>query len=297
MRGLVLVGLVGLAACDAVFGLERQAPRDADSDLDAPVDGREYPTDGGVAPGTCWNPTVSSHDEDTDGIVDHCDNCPALANPHQNDGDQDGIGNPCDPHPAWAIEKLAWFDGFNALPAGKAIGGTWRFNGGSGLAQDQMGVLTLYVLATPLFREPTIDVQFSNSVPGPNVEWQLGTMAINDPPNVTDARPDGLRCSEVIYTTATDDVLLDRFRLGTNMTTGRGSIAGGQSPHVARLSYDLGVGNPSCTITRSSPTTMGMATLDRQPQDPVRVGVGLLTRLAGVTFQSVTVYETIWPPE
>ena len=300
MRGLVLVGLLGLAACDAVFGLERDAvPRDADGDPDAPVDGDAlpYPTNGGIAPGTCWSSIAAMHDEDADGVLDGCDNCPARANGDQKDADFDGVGDACDPHLIWAIEKIAWFDAFGALPAGKSFGGAWRHNGGGGLAQDQIGPLTLYVLTTPLFREPTIDVQFSNSDPGTSAEWQLGVMAINDPSNTTDARPDGVRCSEVIYTTATDDVLLDRFRLGTNMTTGRGSIAGGQSPHVARLRYDLGVGDPECIVTRSNPPSTGMATLERHPQDPVRVGVGLLTRLAGVTFQSVTVFETIWPPE
>lgn len=301
MRGLVLFGLVGLAACDTVFGLSRENVPSVDGAVDGKVDAAAYPTDGGVPPGTCWGPPLPvplpmPPDEDVDGVEDRCDNCPARANADQEDGDRDGVGDVCDPHPEWAIEKLAHFDGFNALPPGKAIGGTWRYNGGSGLAQDAMGTLTLYVLATGTFREPTVDIQYANAVPGTNTEWQLGGMVIDDPSSAADARPDGLRCSEVIYTTAEDDVLLDRIRGGTSVTTGRAAVAGGQSPHVTRIQYDLSVGNPQCIVTRT-PGLVGTATLAREPEDPARVGVGLLTRLAGVTFQNVTVFETIWPPE
>jgi hypothetical protein len=39
-------------------------------------------------------------DIDLDGVPDHLDNCPALANPNQSDWDEDGLGNYCDPDPA-----------------------------------------------------------------------------------------------------------------------------------------------------------------------------------------------------
>jgi len=41
-------------------------------------------------------------DNDADGIPDHCDNCPGIANPGQEDSDNDGIGNACDNCPAVA---------------------------------------------------------------------------------------------------------------------------------------------------------------------------------------------------
>jgi lysophospholipase L1-like esterase len=41
----------------------------------------------------------ASDDGDGDGILDICDNCPALASPDQADSDADGLGNPCDPCP------------------------------------------------------------------------------------------------------------------------------------------------------------------------------------------------------
>ena len=110
MRGLVLFGVLGLAACDAVFGLERDGTPQVDAAVDArPADTADYPRDGGIAPGTCWNTDtqVETHDEDGDGVHDPCDNCPGRFNGDQKDADFDGVGDPCDPHPIWAIERIA----------------------------------------------------------------------------------------------------------------------------------------------------------------------------------------------
>ena len=42
------------------------------------------------------DPCASGPDQDSDGHVDHCDNCLVKANVSQTDADSDGCGNVCD---------------------------------------------------------------------------------------------------------------------------------------------------------------------------------------------------------
>lgn len=63
----------------------------------------------------CPDPDPNAPDEDNDGIADHCDNCPSVANPDQEDaGDMgDGVGDVCDPRPSEGGDSVL-FIGFNA---------------------------------------------------------------------------------------------------------------------------------------------------------------------------------------
>jgi hypothetical protein len=123
-----------VAAPDADGG-----PADADA---APTPDADAATSIDVDSGpTCWG-TPSTHDEDSDGVVDECDNCPSLANANQADVGEinagqtaDGVGDACDPRPAAGGDGIFLFDGMNftTLPPEwtNVGGGGWAANGTS----------------------------------------------------------------------------------------------------------------------------------------------------------------------
>jgi len=110
----------------------------SDADAGAP----DIATDVRDSGPTCWGGTPSTHDEDNDGIVDECDNCPSIANANQADirevnagGAADGVGDACDPRPTQGGDSLYLFDGLNftSFPAEWTnVGvGTWTASGTS----------------------------------------------------------------------------------------------------------------------------------------------------------------------
>jgi hypothetical protein len=114
-----------------------------DADATAPpppdADGGPGPVDVRDSGPTCWG-TPSTHDEDGDGVVDECDNCPSISNANQADvrevnagGTADGVGDSCDPRPTLGGDSIYLFDGLNftSLPAEWTnIGaGSWTASG------------------------------------------------------------------------------------------------------------------------------------------------------------------------
>jgi hypothetical protein len=108
---------------------DANSPNDA-SDVNVAIDaGADAKPDAGCAGRT-------THDEDGDGIVDGCDNCPTVANADQADfgeinagGSADGVGDACDPRPAMGGDSILLFDPFASGQIGadwQLYGGTWR---------------------------------------------------------------------------------------------------------------------------------------------------------------------------
>jgi hypothetical protein len=108
-----------------------------DADAAAPrpdADGGPGPIDVRDTGPTCWG-TPSTHDEDGDGIVDECDNCPSISNANQADtrevsagGTADGVGDACDPRPTAGGESIFLFDGLNFT----SLPGDWTNVGAGG---------------------------------------------------------------------------------------------------------------------------------------------------------------------
>jgi hypothetical protein len=114
---------------------------DADATTPRPdADGGPAPIDVRDAGPTCWGGTPTTHDEDGDGIVDECDNCPSIANANQADTREvnagaiaDGVGDACDPRPTAGGDSLFLFDGLNFTtfpPQWTNVGvGSWTASG------------------------------------------------------------------------------------------------------------------------------------------------------------------------
>lgn len=297
MRGLIL--MLALAGCDAAFGLrghpgEMLDAGEADAADAAVPDALMPPTDGGIPAGTCWSDKPTMADEDSDGIHDNCDNCPTRPNVDQADMDHDGVGDACDPHPAYAVEHLVYFDGFGNAPPGTPIAGTWQFNGSSGFVETKNTDDYAYALQMPMYRAPTVDVQYGALTPLAGQDTYVGFTLTGTP--ISNPRPDGLRCM-TRYKVSTDLIILDRIVNGAKTQGGQGTISGGGTlAQTLRFVSASGFGPAVCDAWRGQVTGAPVeATLAPDAGDPEMGLVVLQTVLTGATFQSVVVYETVWP--
>lgn len=102
-----------LAGCDRVFGL---AERDGGTDVLT-----------GESTGEC---VPGPFDEDLDGVLDGCDDCPTIADAPQADGDGDHVGDACDRHPTTPNDSIALYSGFTDL-VGWEVAGTATVSGSS----------------------------------------------------------------------------------------------------------------------------------------------------------------------
>jgi hypothetical protein len=96
--------------------------------------------DGAAAPDASANCLggIDEPDEDSDGVIDRCDNCPHEINPDQADtteasigvaGIADGVGDACDNHPT-RQDRLLLFEGFSAPMTGMLYADGWTMADG-----------------------------------------------------------------------------------------------------------------------------------------------------------------------
>ncbi len=207
-RSIAIAALVLGAGCNAVFGLEPVTTRD---------DGGPDDDDGGPGVGDGGAPDADDRvdaspgsDTDGDGVADVADDCPAVANPHQDDDDGDGVGDVCDVCPAQfdgaaplnvdgdqigdlcgdpsttTAQCVAWFDGFGtgrtanryASPAGH---GTWEIGGGAARQADVDVTDGLLYLGTPQLAPMVVvthaEVTDLAAITG-TATWELGAAAM-----------------------------------------------------------------------------------------------------------------------
>jgi hypothetical protein len=289
--------LLAGAGCDRLLGIQHVSDAEVygDGPPHADANTKGWPTDGNVVP--CPMP-VGTPDEDGDGISDVCDNCPADPNPGQKDGDRDGVGDVCDPHPMFAVERLAYFEPFNAMPAGTQISGTWTAAGGALGGSSGTG-RAWFVLAAGPWREPTVEVKIDSTK---NLGNTVGTfasgVALPVDPAPTLPNPDGIEC-RTRFSLGPDDYQLQRLRGGDVVANGT-APAGSGAPTTDYLSAARLGDSPLCTIGRgSAPPSMivgGHMSIVEETSDATQPRVALTLAQASASFTSVVVIETIYPP-
>ncbi len=244
----------------------------------APIDAL-VPPDAALPDGAMACGVNAPHDEDDDGVVDVCDNCPGLANPSQADtteGTPDGVGDACDPRPA-ARDRIAYFESFATTTTG------WQLDGGT----IEGGRLRLGSAPSQLATAPT---QSTNGI----LETRYVVIAlVTDPPYST---------IEVVAERATTGVRGYRCQVAQGGITGA-SVAGLQT-YVTPYDLDYGVGGgPRFAVGQSGTLrfTFGGQLECRTSAPPdvasssepeARTGViGLAAQYVGVAFEYLVLYE------
>jgi len=262
------------AGCDRALGLHTTVPADSL---------------------VCWTSTLANHDEDGDGLDDHCDNCPADYNPDQLDSDHDGVGDACDPHPGVA-DRIVTFEPFitssSWVPIPPPMGqnpGNW-VQGDDEYDQTDGNVFIVYsqlqavmypsveVVLVPIVRSDAFNHGAGVSLrlkPFDDFDgsaFQCGFARIGGSPTLTLQQVDGLGLMvEIARATFTQPAGTYHATLAT--TPGRSPTCSG-----------YGQSGDSATVALQRPASIAPITA---------LGVDLGTEGCAAAFLSVTVFELV----
>ncbi|HUS28334.1 MAG TPA: hypothetical protein VMZ53_07490 [Kofleriaceae bacterium] len=232
MRWFVLLGVLG--GCDTVFSVDHVGPtRDDARGADAALD---------AAPG-CWSAFQQDHDEDGDGRMDGCDNCPAVFNEQQEDDDGDQVGNACDPHPGMP-DRIVYFNGFESTARGFTTrNGAWTISNDTFVQSD---VARAYAFLEGEFTGATVEVRLQGvTQPATGADhagaYVAATAVDLDPPH-------GLRCYEAKVAGDSDQSVIEN--VGTTQVTIL--PIDGPKPFYMRLSVQGANSRPLCRTSRGN---------------------------------------------
>jgi hypothetical protein len=229
----------------------------------------------------CWTSGQQDRDEDGDGFMDGCDNCPADFNPQQEDQDGDLVGNACDPHKTQPIDRIVYFEGFGtpSISGWTTIGSGWQVDpSGKGTFDQPMSDVELATFGTN-FLDVTVEVHadaLDNPV-GPIVA-QAGVYASSSGQQ-GNVNPSGLECA-VEKQAGVDTMILSNRGTGSFAS----SAITGVGAYRIFLSTNVG-GVPTCSVERGTQSTP----LSLTSVAPSSGFVALQTAKNPAAFRSVTV--------
>jgi hypothetical protein len=263
--------LLFVAGCDRVLGLHPTVPSDSL---------------------VCWTAPLANHDEDGDGLDDHCDNCPADYNPDQRDSDADGVGDVCDPHPG-APDRIARFDSFAAVtgwtPILPALGGVWVQGNDE---YDQIVQSSLAESALDAVQSPPVELVFTSPPRADHRDYLAGWLFTLAPFDQNDRTQ--VQCGIESVSGA--------LRFGMQLTAPDGltlkemdlvPLATADGPVHATMTFTPGA-PPTCLgyVDPATPLATQLKTISA-PSTAVGILIGTLSNTAG--FQSLTVFELVSP--
>lgn len=239
-----------------------------------------------LEPMTCKDQALG-HDEDIDGTVDGCDNCPADANPDQEDIDADGVGDRCDPHRDEPVDSIVFFDPFTTPDprwVAEGIGPEeWVFEDGAVHQRGTTPRTTLF-LGGEVFANASAQIVFAVG-PIPTSSAAMVGVYVGAPTRTH--TPDGLSCThhrhDLDGMTPYEDVPSIILRAPTQTPTKSAQIPPGE-----RMMLRVIAGGECVERTDQQPNIT--LTLDDRLA-PIQGGeIGLHVSVTTATFYSVTVY-------